>query len=506
MIYSILLENQKKRLSQPIWMLLCFSMFCFWQMGFIYFMGPSLTLDGRTPLPISMDNITLLIVLAYFFSIAWMIFSPATVIKACRVTVLVSLFTMLGLFFPFSTEFLKLLIYVHVFSCCFLIGFETFILVNYLSEKSAILYLTLAYSVSLILIAVVQNEFLPISFPAFRLTTIAALLLLLTFYFRLPVHKGACPRYIKKSDGFTTPKKLLAGTFILIFIASLMGVSGPAISAEVKHGVFISYSVDAFTSLLLYLLYKKANIHPFRCVSIFIGLGGTGYLFMLASVSIPAFAYIGCAFIGFAMVSCQMVPLYSTVLMKTYPSRYLSPITIGLAVLAVIVQGTMVELFRDAPSILYLTYAVIMVILVIIYLQFEPYFLYTLHRKLPETTADTAQHTTAATHLSSVVPAESTATARETQPLKTDPVSELTAETAASQSAVLSPLSLLSRREQEVVDLICHGYSNGDIAKALFISEHTVKDHTKNIYRKMNVHSRLELAALINRLKADDEQ
>lgn len=62
-------------------------------------------------------------------------------------------------------------------------------------------------------------------------------------------------------------------------------------------------------------------------------------------------------------------------------------------------------------------------------------------------------------------------------------------------------LELLSKREKEVVDLIGQGYSNGDIANILFISEHTVKDHTKNIYKKMNVHSRFELTALVNRLK-----
>jgi len=68
------------------------------------------------------------------------------------------------------------------------------------------------------------------------------------------------------------------------------------------------------------------------------------------------------------------------------------------------------------------------------------------------------------------------------------------------------PLKVLSKREREVVELICLGYSNADIAKMLFISEHTVKDHTKKIYPKMGVHSRFELATLVNRLKADREE
>lgn len=68
-----------------------------------------------------------------------------------------------------------------------------------------------------------------------------------------------------------------------------------------------------------------------------------------------------------------------------------------------------------------------------------------------------------------------------------------------------NPLNRLTKRELEVVDLIVFGYSNRDIAKMLFISEHTAKDHTKSIYRKMGVHSRLELAALIYRWKSNQK-
>ena len=64
-----------------------------------------------------------------------------------------------------------------------------------------------------------------------------------------------------------------------------------------------------------------------------------------------------------------------------------------------------------------------------------------------------------------------------------------------------SPFAALSKRELEVVDLIARGYSNAEIANVLVISVHTVNDHTKKIYRKLNVHSRLEVVALANRQK-----
>lgn len=45
----------------------------------------------------------------------------------------------------------------------------------------------------------------------------------------------------------------------------------------------------------------------------------------------------------------------------------------------------------------------------------------------------------------------------------------------------------ISTREYDVLTLLSKGHSNKEIAKELFISEHTVKDHRKNMLRKNNV-------------------
>lgn len=54
----------------------------------------------------------------------------------------------------------------------------------------------------------------------------------------------------------------------------------------------------------------------------------------------------------------------------------------------------------------------------------------------------------------------------------------------------------LSQREIQVLDLIARGQSNGDIARALNISEHTVKTYVERMFRKLDVHTRSEAAAL----------
>jgi DNA-binding NarL/FixJ family response regulator len=53
----------------------------------------------------------------------------------------------------------------------------------------------------------------------------------------------------------------------------------------------------------------------------------------------------------------------------------------------------------------------------------------------------------------------------------------------------------MTRREQEVVDLIAEGRSNKEIAGELNIAVHTVKSHVHNILEKLALHTRLELAS-----------
>lgn len=53
-------------------------------------------------------------------------------------------------------------------------------------------------------------------------------------------------------------------------------------------------------------------------------------------------------------------------------------------------------------------------------------------------------------------------------------------------------LSLLTDREREILGLLATGHTNGEIAKSLFISTNTIKDHLKRIYAKLGVSSRYQ--------------
>ena len=54
--------------------------------------------------------------------------------------------------------------------------------------------------------------------------------------------------------------------------------------------------------------------------------------------------------------------------------------------------------------------------------------------------------------------------------------------------------SPLSNREREIVALVAQGYRNREMAEKLFISEQTVKNHLHNVFDKLGVSDRLELA------------
>jgi len=54
------------------------------------------------------------------------------------------------------------------------------------------------------------------------------------------------------------------------------------------------------------------------------------------------------------------------------------------------------------------------------------------------------------------------------------------------------PAPLLSEREREVLDLIAVGSTNREIASSLFLSPHTVKEHTSALYRKLGARNRAE--------------
>jgi LuxR family maltose regulon positive regulatory protein len=67
-----------------------------------------------------------------------------------------------------------------------------------------------------------------------------------------------------------------------------------------------------------------------------------------------------------------------------------------------------------------------------------------------------------------------------------------------TNQALVEPLT---SREFEVLQLLAEGMSNHDIAERLVIGAGTTKTHTLNIYRKLDVRSRMQAVVRARELK-----
>ncbi len=79
-------------------------------------------------------------------------------------------------------------------------------------------------------------------------------------------------------------------------------------------------------------------------------------------------------------------------------------------------------------------------------------------------------------------------------PLSSERLGRLT-----DQAAALARRYGLSEREQEVVVLYAQGRNRAFIGGKLFISENTVRDHIKSVYKKMRIHNKQELIDALER-------
>ena len=58
-------------------------------------------------------------------------------------------------------------------------------------------------------------------------------------------------------------------------------------------------------------------------------------------------------------------------------------------------------------------------------------------------------------------------------------------------------LSVLGERQRAVVELVAEGLSNAEVARELYLSESTVKQHLRRVYRALGVKNRREAAAAL---------
>lgn len=71
-------------------------------------------------------------------------------------------------------------------------------------------------------------------------------------------------------------------------------------------------------------------------------------------------------------------------------------------------------------------------------------------------------------------------------------------ETLEDRCARIAATHQLSAREAEVLVYLAQGHTRASIAKRLFVSENTIREHVKNIYKKLYIHSRQQLIDMVD--------
>ena len=75
-----------------------------------------------------------------------------------------------------------------------------------------------------------------------------------------------------------------------------------------------------------------------------------------------------------------------------------------------------------------------------------------------------------------------------------------TVKTFLHESGIVSKagkINGITAREKEIIEYVCQGFTNKEIASRLILSEHTVKAHLNRIFKKFNATSRSKLITLV---------
>jgi DNA-binding CsgD family transcriptional regulator len=503
--HPLLAENENKQINVGLSLLLCLSMFATWQMGIMLFSGKTLSIGAKTPIPFALDSnvITALVAAGFIADILFLIFLQRHSVMAARLSISIALLSALMFYLPLPPHMAVMLFYIQAFCCVFLMGSLIAVIVNLLTEKAAIEEVIISLISSGCLIAVLQNDVIPISFGVFRGFTIVALVMLLLFFCKMP--KNTWPKYAKKTDGLVKPKAFMVQLFALIGFSSVITLFGSAVAYSVDHGISVYYLSSAVGGIILAALWKRFHIIPLKSASVMIAVGALGFLLAIASLYAQELSLPACALLGVGGIS-GMSSYLGVVMAKQYPSRFITPGIIGLGFAASLVQAVLLYALRDNLTMLYVVYLVIAVALVILYLLLEPYLGYSLRcRTLEDLIGVIAEETDEAAVPEPVTVLATVSGADNISKIEAEPEAEQTEgkdspHALRMRTLLQHTLSPLTRREYQLADCIMRGQRRSEIAEEMGVKPETVTKYTNQLYNKFGIHRRQDLFRLAEQL------
>jgi DNA-binding CsgD family transcriptional regulator len=502
MSYSILAENEQKRLSLSLPWLCCFAMFTAWQIGVFSYSGAALAVRGRLPLDIHVGNLTPLISLGYILSIAWMLIFPKRIVRAERVMAALALLSALALYLPFPLAAATVFFLIQLLCCCVMIGFETAIIAGLFSEKTAVRHLLIAYGLVFIPAALMQADFFETPYWVFQHFNVAALVLQLLFYCKLP--SRVWPRYVRKGTALARPKRLFEGLFVLCFLGNIVFSFGISVAEGAVHGVFVFYISFAVFAIAGYALLRHFGISPLRYASISVVVSVVGFIIAIVALYVPALTLPACVLLGPGTAVCILIPYYGVVMTRRYPSRFVSPVIIAISFAAsVLLLSWLIEVFRENTTLLYTLYLAIAVATAVLYLFLEPYLLYSFRGRPLISDEEIAGivRTASGADPSPENPGEGTAAGPPPEPVLAEP-----SLTERQRNLIAGAFDKLTLKELAVAELLMQGFKYEVICTRLHISKNTAYWYRRQLFDKLQIGSLQELFALAEKRGRDGEE
>ena len=449
------INKSNKTFSLPIWVLACIQAFTVWQMGIVFYSSKTFTINGVSPLPISIETAAIPISLGYIAGALLAFFLPHRVGLWARILTCISLISILLMFIPFNTFILAHLYYLMAFTCVTFISSIATLEITVYSLNTALKDGIICSIVALPFIALLHILPFLLDFRIYNGIAAVIQIIVLIGLSRIPVNNNIkllpLRQPIRKEQRVHPPSIIYVGTFFTFAIICLCVLFSSTTAESVSRGIPILYISGFLWGVIFafFALYKKYN--PFHMISVYLGIAAIGYILWLLPV--PAVSPFAIAFQGTTLCLSNLGWLLGAILFEKWNSRFIAPCTIMITLITVLIHTELLNAMRFETEILYGIYGCIALALLIVYFLIEPYF---------------KNVWTSATETNDI-------------------------------PDILS--GILTKREIEITFLVVQGYINEDIAKILIISEHTVKTHIKNIYQKLEVHNRFQLAVKITNMK-----
>jgi DNA-binding CsgD family transcriptional regulator len=448
-------ESLRKNASIPL--LICFECYTLWQFGIILFSSHFFSFMQANHF-FSGKSFGIIMIAGGIVSVLILFVIPRQFSIVARTVLFVSVAATIAQFTPVNSLVLSVCFQIEAFCSMIIFGCSFAVTIFFLSKEAALMQSAVTNLFPGLLIACIYSDFIKIPFAIYTaVSLVAQCALLFAYHFVpavLPVHFVNSSSIIKKT--YSPAFEICALVFMSAFIMEMALSSAGA----VRGGLSVLY-ISVIPGALFYLFFlRKKKVSPYRLFTSFLTFLCCGFVMRLASVHVGFLAIPSCVIIGFSFMFFSIVAYFGQTVFRIYPSRFVVSGFMFFVTLAIAVHGGAIRLFRTKQKELLILYCLVAALMILVWILID------------------SSHN------------------RFLQMFKRDENSEVIKKRDSMVKdgcLKTDPLSVLSAREREVAHLLLRGYSSTEIGKLLCISRNTVDTHRKEIYLKLEIHSKREL-------------